>query len=1058
MLNAIIQFALNRRAIVLCVAMAAIVMGTMAIRSLPVDVLPDLTRPRVTIISEAPGMAPEEVERQVTIPLETAVNGATGIIAVRSKSDVGLSVINVEFDWGSDIYRSRQIVTERMSLAQLQLPDGVQPRLGPISSLLGQIMLIGMWSDDDSTNPLELRTIADWIVKKRLQQISGVSEVITMGGGRKQYHVLVDLHHLHKYEVTLQDIEMALGASNLNVNGGYVDRNSREYLVRGIGRVDSIEQLKRIVIRADAERAVLLENVADIVPRPQVKRGDSTVNGKPAVVLTIQKQPMADTRLLSDQIIAALNEVRPGLSNDIHLDVTYQQRDFIDHSVWNVVDALRDGSILVVIVLFLFLFNVRTTLITLTAIPVSIVVTALVFRYFNLSINVMTLGGIAIALGELVDDAIVDVENIFRRLRQNSAEPNPAPVLRVIYEASVEVRNAIIISTMLVLIVFAPLFALSGISGRMFIPLGIAYIVSIIASTAVSLTLTPVLSYLLLGKSKARHRQRDGIVVRGLKHGITPMIRLSMTPLGFSLMFLTTLVSVGVSGLVAYRMGQEWIPKFDEGSTQLNLFAEPGTSLETSLAIGRTANKQLQKLVHSEKNPDGFIDYFTGRTGRAENDEHVMGVNTTEYTISLVEGHNKSRKEIIEAIEDAALLLPDVQNETDQPIRHLISHLISGSTAEIAIKLFGDDLDVLVRKGKEIESAISTVPGIKPPKMEQQQLIPQLRIEPDYDQLAAYKLSVARVFEMVETAMQGRVVSRMIEQERNFEIVLRFPDSYRQNFEELGRIPIETPDGGTIPLSTVARIYEYAGPNTINREDARRRIIVRVMTQDSDLATAVAAIRQKVEAEVEIPEGYFVQYGGQFEAQRAATQQILILSVVAVFAVFMLLYSTYSSVNIALQILIALPIAFVGGVAALELTGQVFTTSAMVGFISLGGIAARNGLLLVSTYLANSQRETNETSYEIPSEAILHGSLDRMTPVLMTTLTTGIGLLPLIIAGNMPGREILYPVATVIVGGLITSTACEFLIRPGLFFFFGPSEIKAVPPTMTRMDVTESNE
>jgi CzcA family heavy metal efflux pump len=811
--------------------------------------------------------------------------------------------------------------------------------------------------------------------------------------------------------------------------------------VRGIGRVHSIDQLKRIVIRADADRAVLLENVAKIVPSAQVKRGDSTVNGKPAVVLTIQKQPMADTRMLSDEIMAALDEMRPGLPADIKLEITYQQRDFIDHSVWNVVDALRDGSILVVIVLFLFLFNVRTTLITLTAIPVSIVVTALVFRYFNLSINVMTLGGIAIALGELVDDAIVDVENIYRRLRQNSLKENPAPVLKVIYEASVEVRNAIIISTLLVLIVFAPLFALSGISGRMFIPLGISYIVSIIASTVVSLTLTPVLSYMLLGKMQARKQRQDSFVVQGLKVGFAPLIRLSMTPLGFSLMFLSTLVAVVVSGLLAYRMGQEWIPKFDEGATQLNLFAEPGTSLSTSMTIGGNANRQLQKLVHSEDNPEGFIQYFTGRTGRAENDEHVMGVNTTEYTISLVEGHDKSRKEIIDAIEDAALLLPNVQNETDQPIRHMISHLISGSTAEIAVKLFGDDLDTLVRKGKEIEAAISTVPGIKPPKMEQQQLIPQLRIEPDYEQLAAYKLSVARVFEMVETAMQGRIVSKMIEQERNFDIVIRFPDEYRKNFEELGRIPIETPGGGSIPLSTIARIYEYAGPNTINREDARRRIIVRVMTQESDLATAVAAIRKKVEESVELPEGYFVQYGGQFEAQRTATQQILILSVVAIFAVFMLLYSTYSSVNIALQILIALPIAFIGGVLALKLTGQVFTTSAMVGFISLGGIAARNGLLLVSTYLASSQ--SSESGNEISYDAILYGSLERMTPVLMTTLTTGIGLMPLIIAGNMPGREILYPVATVIVGGLITSTVCEFLIRPGLFFFFGPTKTDA---------------
>ena len=1035
MLNAIIKLALHRRAIVLCLALAAIVIGGLAIKELPIDVLPDLTRPRVTIITECAGMAPEEVEREVTVPMETAVNGAAGVIAVRSKSDVGLSVINVEFDWGSDIYRSRQIVTERMALAREQIPLGLQPRLGPLSSLLGQVMLIGMWSEKGSTEPMEIRTLADWVVKKRLQQISGISEVITMGGGRKQYHVLVELHELHKYEITLEQIEEALSKTNMNVNGGYVDRNSREFLVRGIGRITNIEDLRRIVVSDDGDRAVLLENIATIEPKPQAQRGDSSINGNMGVVLTIQKQPAADTRELSDQIELALEELRPGLPEDINLEITYQQRDFIDHSIGNVVDALRDGSILVVLVLFLFLFNVRTTLITLTAIPVSILVTALVFRYFNLSINVMTLGGIAIALGELVDDAIVDVENIYRRLRENSRLANPRPILKVIFEASVEVRNAIIISTMLVIVVFSPLFALSGISGRMFIPLGVAYIVSIIASTVVSLTLTPVLSYFLLGRTKAKTAQTDGLVVRGLKACFSPLIKLSMSQVGFSVLLLSTLAAVGVCSLVGYRMGQEWIPKFDEGSMQMNMYAEPGTSLKTSLKISGDANKELMKLVHSEDNPDGFIDYFTGRTGRAENDEHVMGVNTTEYTITMVEDHGKSRQEIIEILEDTAAVLPNVGSETDQPIAHLISHLISGSTAQIAVKIFGDDLDTLVRKGKEIRDAIAEVPGIKPPKMEQQQTIPQLRIEPDYEQLAAYKLNLSDVFGMVEMAMQGKVVSQMVEQERTFEIVMRFPQHYRENFEELERIPIELADGGSVPLSTVAKIYQYGGPNTINREEARRRVIVRVYTGEKDLATAVADIKKTVEEKVDLPEGYIVQYGGQFEAQAAALRQMLILSVVALVVVFVILYSSYSSFNIVFQILFALPIAFVGGILALKMTDQVFTTSAMVGFISLGGIAARNGLLLVSTYL-----DSPNDDGEITKQEILRGSLERMTPVLMTALTTGIGLLPLIFSGNLPGREILYPVATVIVGGLITSTICEFLIRPGLFYFFGPNK------------------
>lgn len=1047
MLNAIIKFALHRRAVVLCVALAAIVLGARAVQSLPIDVYPDLTRPRVTIITECPGMAPEEVEQSVTVPLETAVSGASGIIAVRSKSDVGLSVINVEFDWGSDVYRSRQIVNERMALAREQIPKEIQPRLGPLSSLLGQIMLIGMWSETNSTKPLEVRELADWVVKKRLQQIQGISEVITMGGGRKQYHVLIDLHELHKYEISLEEIEAALAQSNVNVNGGYVNRNSKEFLVRGIGRVQNVQELRRIVVRSDGDRAVLLENVATIKAAAQAQRGDSTIDGHPGIVLTIQKQPNTDTRRLCDEIQIALEELGPSLPDDVELKVTYQQKDFIDHAVGNVVDALRDGSILVVIVLFLFLMNGRTTLITLTAIPVSVLATALVFHYFNLSINVMTLGGIAIALGELVDDAIVDVENIFRRLRLNSKLENPRPILSVIFDASVEVRNAIILSTMLVIVVFSPMFALSGISGRMFIPMGIAYIVSIVASTVVSLTLTPVLSYFLLGRTSVKDKtgDADSFFVKIFKAVFTPIIRLSMNRAAFSILLISTFVAVAVCGLIAMRIGQNWIPKFDEGAVQMNIFAEPGISLEASMEISATANIELQKHVRSAENPAGFIEHFTGRTGRAENDEHVMGVNTTEYIITLAEGHGMTRDAIVKKLEETAERLPNVGNETDQPIAHLISHLISGSTAQIAIKLYGDDLDTLVRKATEIKDSLVDVPGIKPPQMEQQQVIPQLRIEPNYEQLAAYKLNLSDVFNMVELAMQGRTVSQMVENERTFDILVRFPEEYRNNFEELGRIPLELPNGGSIPLSTVAKVYRYAGPNTINREESRRRVIVRVYAEESDLATAVATIKKQVEDKVELPEGYIVQYGGQFEAQQQATRQILLLSCAALLVVFVILYSSYSSFNIVFQILLALPIAFVGGILALKLTNQVFTTSAMVGFISLGGIAARNGLLLVSTYLEGNDDERDRapdslaSNNEITKDDILQGSLARMTPVLMTAFTTGIGLLPLIIAGRLPGREILYPVATVIVGGLITSTICEFLIRPGLFYFFGPT-------------------
>ncbi|MEM7454648.1 MAG: efflux RND transporter permease subunit [Planctomycetota bacterium] len=1051
MLNSVIQFALRNRMVILCAALSVIVFGTMSSRQLPIDVLPDLTRPRVTILTECSGMAPEEVEREVTIPIEAVVSGAAGVTSIRSNSDVGLSVVTVEFDWGFDIYRCRQIVSESMVLLdESRWPESAaKPKLGPVSSLLGQIMIIGMWSDpgvdtdgnpNPGTNPIELRTLAEGVVRKRLQNIQGISQVITMGGGLKQYHVLVDIHKMHKFEVTLTDIENAFLDANLNVNGGYIDSNSRELLVRGIGRMNSIDQLKKIAVRTDTDRAILIENVADVTIAATPKRGDSSVNGIEAVVLTVQKQPGVDTRALSDKLETAVEELRQGMPDDVQLSVTYQQREFIDHAVGNVIEALIVGSILVVLVLFLFLFNMRTTLITLTAIPVSVFVTAIVFRWFDLSINVMTLGGIAVALGELVDDAIVDVENIFRRLRQNRRSENPRPVLRVIFEASVEVRNAIIISTILVIVVFAPLFALSGIEGRLFVPLGIAYIVSIIASTVVSLTLTPALSYYLLVEKDEQKVKEDSALVRGLKSLITPLVRISLNRAWLSrLLIVFTSVAI-VCGLYVYQMGKNFLPRFDEGATQLNLIARPGTSLSTSREISRAADAQLSTLLRTPENPLGPIEYFTCKTGRAENDEHVMGVNISEYVISLNENAGVSSVDVEKMVEESVENIGSVITETEQPIAHLISHMISGVTSQIAIKIYGDELSVLRSKAQEVNLAIQDIPGIKPPVVEQAQGIPQMQIVPDYDQLAKYKLSAAQVFQVVETAMQGKEVSRMIENELSFKIIVRFPEEYREDVQSLKRLPIELPDGGVIPLSSVALIDELSiGPNTIRRENARRRIVVRVNTLDTDLETAVNAITSRIRERVDLPEGYYVELGGQYEAQQSATSRILLLSIVALVIVIVVLYSTYNSLNIVAQILFSLPVAFIGGVLALWATGQVMTVAAMVGFISLGGIAARNGLLLVGTYRDLAAEQT------VDKDLILKGSLERMTPVLMTALTTGIALLPLIIAGHLPGREILFPVATVIAGGLLTSTLCEFLIRPGLYFYFTDHEAPIRP-------------
>ena len=1030
MLNHVIQFALRNRLFILCVSVGLIVVGSMVARTLPIDVLPNLTRPRVTLVTECEGLAPEEVEQRVTFPLETAITGAPGVAAVRSSSDIGLSMVQVDFDWNAEIYRARQIVQERIATVRDRLPENVEVQMGPISSLLGQILIVGMWSEDGSTDPLSLRTQADWIVRQRLLTIPGVSQVIVMGGGRKQFQVLVDQHRMHQHEVSLRDIEQALRRSNMNVTGGYVDNNANEYLVRGLGLVRSAKDVEQIVVKTSQDRSVLVRQVAEVQERAQQKRGDSSVNGKDAVVLTVQKQPGADTRTLTEEVQSALAELRVAMPNDVKLEVTYQQRKFIDFSVQNVVEALRDGAILVVIVLFLFLLNVRTTFITLTAIPLSILVTALVFRWFNMSINVMTLGGLAVALGELVDDAIVDVENIYRRLKQNRQSANPKPAMRVVFEASMEVRNAIIISTILVIVVFAPLFALSGIAGRMFAPLGIAYIVSILASTAVSLTVTPVLSYYLLPKSHATSRAGDGFVLRLLKSIATPFIRFSMTSAGTSIAIAAVLVGFGLTGLIASKMGRRFLQQFDEGASQVNLFAPPGTSLSMSRELAAIADRNLNKLVVSDENPNAPIQWFTCRTGRAEQDEHVMGVNVSEYVIELNANTSLTRAEINEAIGHAVEDIPGVGTEQEQPIFHLISHMLSGVNAQIAIKLYGDDLITLRREAKHIQQAIASVPGIKPPVIEQQNIAPQLRVELDHEHLAYYGINAKFVQDFVETAMHGRVVSQVFDGQRTFDLMLRLAEPYRNDLANLHRVPLELPTGQRIPLDSVAHIYESGGPNTIKRENGRRRIVVRVNSEGRALSEVMEDITSRV-GQLDFPEGYFVTYGGLFEEEQQARQRILLLSLIALVAVIVVLYSAFPAGSLVIQVLFALPAAFIGGVLALRLTGQEMSTAAMVGFISLGGIAARNGLLLMSTYLDGVHEEG------FSRETILHGSLERLAPVLMTALTTGLALVPLVVGGHLPGKEVLFPVATVILGGLVTATACEFLVRPGLFWSFG---------------------
>ena len=1030
-MNALIRFSLHHRLLIVCLALVTLVMGSITMAQLPIDIFPNLTRPRVTVMVECHGLAPEEVETLVTLPLETAFNGAAGVEAVRSSSGIGLSVIHIEFGWNTDVYVARQIVNERLGTVASRLPADVKPELAPISSLMGQIMLIGLTSKDNQTKPIDVRTLADWVVRPRLLTVPGVSQVIIMGGGRKQFQVLVNPESLLAYEVTLDEVERALQQCNLNATGGYMQQGAMEFLVRGIGRANTIDDIGMTVVKATPSRAVLLRDVARIVTGIQSKRGDSSVNGEQSVVITIGKQPTADTRWLTEEITRALEDLKGSLPEDIRINTElYQQREFIDRGVHNVIEALRDGAILVLIILFLFLLNFRTTFITLTAIPLSIVITGLVFWWFGVSINVMTLGGLAVAMGELVDDAIVDIENVFRRLAQNAHAAVPEPMLKVVYKASLEVRSSIVYGTMLVILVFIPLFALSGIEGRLFAPLGLAYITSILASLLVSLTVTPVLASLLLSGSKAAHSEQDSPLLRYLKWVVTPVIKTSMNGWGLTVILLCVFGSMIGSGFLATQLGSDFLPPFDEGAAQVNVVLPPGASLEASNRACAMVDAALRQHLQTEAQPQGIVRSYVRRTGRAELDEHAEGVNHTEYILGLNPDSGLPRQTVLAELRKELEEIPGIEYEVEQPLAHMMSHMLSGVNAQIAIKLFGDDLDVLRKKAQEIKQSISAIPGLAPPVVEPQQLIPQLRIELNREQLAAYGLTPGHVNEFIETALNGKVTSTLLEGQRMFDIVLRFDNDFRTDFSQLHRLSLELPHGGRIPLSAVAKVYEAGGPNTISHERVKRRIAIRANTTNRDLGSVVADIKQVVREKVRLPEGYFIEYGGQFEAQQEATRLIGMLSLVSFFGVFLVLYTLFPAARIVLQIMFALPIAYVGGILALWVTGQTLTVASLVGFISLGGIAARNGILLVSHYLHLMREEGEHFSQAM----VLRGSLERLAPVLMTALTAGIGLVPLVLGGQQPGKEILYPVATVILGGLITSTACEYIVHPGLFF------------------------
>ena len=1037
MLNAVLRFALQQRLPVIAIAIALSAYGLWIAWQLPIDVFPDLDRPRVVIMTEATGMAPEEVESRVTFPIETAINGANGVQAVRSTSSIGMSIIYVEFDFGANVYSARQIVNERLAMVMDRLPKNAKPQLAPISSIMGQIMILGMWHDaadtDESIDPVELRTQADWIVRQRLLALPGIAQVFTMGGGRKQFQVQLDQNALVKFGISIDDVQKAVQASNENATGGYLDqRGADEWLVRAIGRIQSLDDLKRVPIAVRDGRPVALSMLANVVEAAQVKRGDAAAfvreidgfSGGPAVVLTVSKQPGADTRAISESILKAIEEIKPSLARGIRIEPLYAQKYFIDRAIENVLVALRDGGILVAVILFLFLMNFRTTFISLTAIPLSLLTTVLVFKALGLSINTMTLGGLAVAIGELVDDAIVDVENIFRRLKENATLREPQSALKVVYDASLEVRSSIVFSTIIVCLVFLPLFALSGMEGRLFAPLGIAYVVSILASLVISLTVTPILSYWLLPSSRAVAHQQDGPILRGLKVIATFVIRFSLR---FPIFNLTAvLLMVAISIFFVLRLDRDFLPPFNEGAIQLNVLLPPGTSLKTTVSMNRSVEQALVR------NSD--IVHFVRRTGRAELDEHAEPVSASEYIIELDSKSTRNREQQLDKIRDDLKEMPGLVFAVEQPISHLISHMLSGVKAQIGVKLYGDDLDILRRKAAEVKAEMQDIRGIRDLLIEQQTLIPQLKIEYDRDKMLAAGVSVDKLNQLIETAMNGQVVSEIMQGQRTFDLVVRLREDARQDLDVLRRLTIDLPGGGKVPLESLARIEESLGPNTIQRERIRRRIVIQCNVADRGLVEVVEEIQSKLKAySSSLPQGYYFEFSGQFESQKKASQMIGWLFIVALAGVFLTLYTMFRSVNLSLQVMAAVPMAFIGSVAALVITGQNLTIASLVGFISLGGIASRNGILLLQHYLHLVKHEGEDWTQEM----IVRAGRERLAPVLMTALTAGIGLVPLVFAAGQPGKEILYPVATVILGGVISSTLLDFFVHPALFWLFG---------------------
>ena len=1022
MLNKIIGFSLQNRILVLVASVLLLIGGTYTAMHTEVDVFPDLNAPTVVIMTEANGMAAEEVEQLVTFPVETAVNGATGVRRVRSSSTNGFSVVWVEFDWDTDIYLARQIVSEKLAVVSESLPANVgKPTLGPQSSILGEMLIVGLTAD--STSMLDLRTIADWTIRPRLLSTGGVAQVAVLGGDIKEYQVQLDPERMRHYGVTLSEVMNITREMNLNANGGVLYEYGNEYIVRGVLSTDKVDQIAKAVVRSNGVSGapILLEDIADVqIGAKLPKLGTASERGKHAVLLTVTKQPATSTLELTDKLEASLQDLQKNLPADVKVSTDiFRQSRFIESSIGNVQKSLLEGGIFVVIVLFLFLANVRTTIISLVTLPLSLIASILALHYMGFTINTMSLGGMAIAIGSLVDDAIVDVENVYKRLHENRLKPagEQLPILEVVFNASKEVRMPILNSTLIIIVSFVPLFFLSGMEGRMLVPLGIAFIVALAASTVVALTVTPVLCSYLLGKEKIKKQNNensDSAVARKMKQWYGSALTFV---LGHKKGVLGGIIGLFVVALGCFfTLGRSFLPPFNEGSFTINISSLPGISLEESDKMGHRAEELLLSIPE--------IQTVARKTGRAELDEHALGVNVSEIEAPF-ELKDRSRSELVAEVREKLGTIVGANVEIGQPISHRIDAMLSGTKANIAIKLFGDDLNRMFTLGNEIKSAIQGIPGIADLNVEQQIERPQLVISPKREMLAKYGISLPEFSEFVNVCLAGEAVSQVYEKGKSFDLTVRVKDNLRDEMEKIRNLMIDTGDGQKIPLNYVAEIRSAMGPNTISRENVKRKIVISANVADRDLRSVVNDIQAQVDAQIKLPEGYHIEYGGQFESEQAASRTLALTSFMSIVVIFLLLYHEFRSVKESAIILINLPLALIGGVFALLITTGEVSIPAIIGFISLFGIATRNGMLLISHY-NHLQQEEGYGVYD----SVIRGSLDRLNPILMTALSSALALIPLALSGDLPGNEIQSPMAKVILGGLLTSTFLNGFIIP----------------------------